>query len=753
MAFYSGPPKLCSLCQKIDVSSVLFPEALVARSEDNLSEDRGYSKGENLSKNEPLSEMGTMTGDETSLEDKELKNVRLPHIALGLPRDIASRARTCDICSIVTEKLIRRVRGDPEMSNIEITGCTLIWLRYGGKAEASFFDKPHVSRFRLRISLEYQSSEATANLCSIEIDSVLQPALWPVPRLECQMEKPHWCEDDVRGGRIRPVVCDSRLLRRWLQTCEEKHILCQLLSSDPPPKLRVFDVEQLCLREIQLSKSERPSYIALSYVWGTAGQRRTLTKANCCSLSESGAIPLDSLSQTIADAAKVVKMLGERFMWVDALCIIQDDEDDLAATIPLMGQIYGGALLTIIAASSIDANSGLPGIRRGTRNYQRIIGPLGGGALLTCCTPELEDHETNTSYGTFPHYLKNSRWDTRAWTFQEKLFSRRRLFVMREQIYWECEDDSWCEESCFEKCFSEPNNRGRCSWLQCSNQFLSTFLNIQLVSQGMDMVNPLDYEYFSSLVHNFSIRYLSFEEDAPRAFASLFKTMSYHSGVHFWYGVPTAIFDLGIWWHGSQVVSREIANLPSWSWLAWKGAIDLAANYEPELHNLSQIACYRICRTRGGQKCLEMISNKSLRVSDVREITKEDIPNEIWPSLRVDFHIIFWAQTCLLNIQDNGRNISHIPACSAKTGEQGPNSHQTGIVYDSSSTFHGHHEFVLMQTEPDREGVDRKVCPRVHYLTLVSWHNGIARREKSAQIDIDEWEKRAAPVWKLIIME
>ena len=168
MAFYSGPPKLCSLCQKIDVSSVLFPEAMVVHSKDNLSEDRGYSKGENLSKNEPLSEVGTMTGDETSLEDeelseemdppkneKQLKNVRLPHIALGLPRDIASRARTYDICSIVTEKLIPRVREDPEMSNIKITGCTLIWLCYGGRANTSFFNKPHISRFRLRIFLEY----------------------------------------------------------------------------------------------------------------------------------------------------------------------------------------------------------------------------------------------------------------------------------------------------------------------------------------------------------------------------------------------------------------------------------------------------------------------------------------------------------------------------------------------------------------------------------------------------------------------
>ena len=194
MAFYSGPSKLCSLCQKIDVSSVLFPEAMVARSKDNLSEDRGYSKGENLSKNELLSEVGTMTGDETSLEDKELSeemempenekqfnNVRLPHIALGPPRDIAARARTCDICSIVTERLIRRVREDPEMSNIEITGCTLIWLRYGGRANASFYDKPHVSRFRLRILLEYQSSEASANLCSIEIDSVLP--IKPLPHL------------------------------------------------------------------------------------------------------------------------------------------------------------------------------------------------------------------------------------------------------------------------------------------------------------------------------------------------------------------------------------------------------------------------------------------------------------------------------------------------------------------------------------------------------------------------------------------
>lgn len=107
-------------------------------------------------------------------------------------------------------------------------------------------------------------------------------------------------------------------------------------------------------------------------------------------------------------------MLGERYLWVDALCIIQDDEDDLAARIPAMGQTHNQALLTTVTGASIDENGGLPGVRSGIRSLQRVFGELRGGALLTICTPEFQVPSEPTESYQYSHYLRISKWGSRA---------------------------------------------------------------------------------------------------------------------------------------------------------------------------------------------------------------------------------------------------------------------------------------------------------------------------------------------------
>lgn len=136
-------------------------------------------------------------------------------------------------------------------------------------------------------------------------------------------------------------------------------------------------------------------YVALSYVWGSQAQRLTLNKANRNTLSNQGRVELGHLSRTISDAATVVEMLGERYLWVDALCIIQDDLDDLATLIPVMGQIYARSLLTIVAAASNDVGTGLQAVNSQARSVQRDLGPLKGGTFLRTCTPKPREKLSN----------------------------------------------------------------------------------------------------------------------------------------------------------------------------------------------------------------------------------------------------------------------------------------------------------------------------------------------------------------------
>jgi hypothetical protein len=97
-------------------------------------------------------------------------------------------------------------------------------------------------------------------------------------------------------------------------------------------------------------------YVALSYYWGTT-QHFTTTSANLARMKER--ICWNELPQTIKDAITTTRALGIQYLWVDALCIIQDSQEDWEAESKKMADVYGGAFLTISAALDPDVHHGL----------------------------------------------------------------------------------------------------------------------------------------------------------------------------------------------------------------------------------------------------------------------------------------------------------------------------------------------------------------------------------------------------------
>lgn len=702
--------RLCSLCQNINVSRKLFPEKQIQLSDEELSREN--------------------------------------FIELGTADSISARADSCDLCTFVAGKIEEHERKfSDRWRKLEISGYALEWQSYGSGLEKG--NLPNVTRHRLDIILQDDSGEDVAVM---RIPSVLQPALWSVPSLKSQLEDPTWPDYGSRGGRYRSLTCEPKTFRSWLRTCEGRHKNCTLDSPTALPVLRFIDIKLWCVSHPHLAANESVRYVALSYMWGENAQPLTLTRANFARLGEIHAIEHDDLPQTISDAIAVAEMLGERYLWVDALCIIQDNEDDLAAHLPLMGYIYEGAVLTIVAASSTDANSGLPGVRQ-DRSPQQVIGTIGESALISCPSPLLEDI-IQFSYDSY-HYLQNSKWNTRGWTLQEKLFSRRCLYFMKEQIYWECKMDSWCEDSCFESHPLDPVAETRCSWKEPPGGSLSTPF-LEGIGLGSRMITPEENDYFSDLLYSYSYRSLSFEEDIERAFAGLLKVLSERTGAQFWYGLPIPIFDACLWWHVSEgTVQRSTTTWPSWSWLAWKGGLRLGNRYATPQNDMSEIQCYRLCPCEGGQLSLERVSDRNVSLEESRPVLKWDIPTAVWRSLQPNFHILFWAQTCVFDIKD-GEGLSRVYHVLTEATEGDAGERLIGFVYGNGPgnlPLAGHHEFTLFQTEPaHREGVNRDEVPQRHYAYLLSWHDGIAKREWSAEVNVDEWGKYTAPQWKLIIM-
>lgn len=101
---------------------------------------------------------------------------------------------------------------------------------------------------------------------------------------------------------------------------------------------------------------------------------------------------------------KLTDLLGERYLWVDSLCIVQDDKKDKAVQIAAMDLIYSSAVLTVAAASGISADTGLSGISAGPRTFQRYSERVQGIRLAN--RPQ-KIHKS----------IDVSVWNSCAWTF------------------------------------------------------------------------------------------------------------------------------------------------------------------------------------------------------------------------------------------------------------------------------------------------------------------------------------------------
>jgi hypothetical protein len=150
----------------------------------------------------------------------------------------------------------------------------------------------------------------------------------------------------------------QRCVGRHGEICERKRHTLRLLprsASDlnrQPTSLRVIDVENLQV----VSAPSDCSYVALSYIWVRPKERQppTLTKDSFQAFCEPQGFLMPRLAQAISDDITVCRKLGEQYLWVDALCIIQNDEMNRAAQIMDMDKIYSLAKVILTAAYGND---------------------------------------------------------------------------------------------------------------------------------------------------------------------------------------------------------------------------------------------------------------------------------------------------------------------------------------------------------------------------------------------------------------
>jgi hypothetical protein len=221
----------------------------------------------------------------------------------------------------------------------------------------------------------------------------------------------------------------------WLRRCREFHEQCRPVHRGETPQFRptrLIDVSGNKARLIVTSKATQiHEYVALSHCWGLVPIIRTL-KANY--KDHQLDIKRDKLSRTFNEAIHTTRVLGFRYIWIDSLCIIQDDPDDWAAEAATMCDVYSNATLTVAAAHAAGGHIGCFFERDGRMNNPFLI-PLG---------TQPSHNSTWAWFATFG-YISLSPGGAhlpllygRAWVLQEQLLSSRMLIFNRHILQWEC---------------------------------------------------------------------------------------------------------------------------------------------------------------------------------------------------------------------------------------------------------------------------------------------------------------------------
>lgn len=203
------------------------------------------------------------------------------------------------------------------------------------------------------------------------------------------------------------------LLRAWIDDCNAHGDHAQLFSEDPKLPTRLLDVRDPAQLQLFCPKEDdRGKFTALSHSWG--GFRPLVTDTGNIEDHCRG-IPIDRVPKLYRDAAEVTRRIGVEFLWIDSLCIIQDDQRDWEQESRRMDFVFSSAYCTIAATSAENCTKGF----------------LERPSAKTCIqSSELDEH--------FQHDVEQGILNQRGWVFQERALSRRTIHFTSTRTYWEC---------------------------------------------------------------------------------------------------------------------------------------------------------------------------------------------------------------------------------------------------------------------------------------------------------------------------
>jgi hypothetical protein len=225
------------------------------------------------------------------------------------------------------------------------------------------------------------------------------------------------------------------MAKKWIHNCCEAHIFCKEgytgTLSTPTRLMDIGNAEATHWKLVVTKKHGIASvdYVALSYCWGNTPQMRLLTTTQ--EEFEDGQ-PISALPKTHRELITLARHLEIRFVWIDALCIVQDSKEDWLRESIAMADVYGNSKVTVAAAASVNAEGGLFR-ERDTRPLQPLLIRQPNRAYMIHSKDYWHNHVEDTPLSL------------RGWALQEKILPNRVLYFSHEQVLFECREHRACE--------------------------------------------------------------------------------------------------------------------------------------------------------------------------------------------------------------------------------------------------------------------------------------------------------------------
>ncbi|KAH0536321.1 hypothetical protein FGG08_006794 [Glutinoglossum americanum] len=445
-------------------------------------------------------------------------------------------------------------------------GLPIVFRAFGNKIEVCFDSEEGLIKL---CGLDMYMNEADVNkffrLCEIKEDNS-PPILRKIEKDPCSK-------------------ASLAIASGWLGDCLKNHDSCKPPTEFRKPPKRLINVgtetQNPFLVEISTG-SQQLEWLSLSYCWGEEPSMK-LTMDTMDMLRDG--IPLNKLDPTIRDAILVTRALKITYIWIDALCIVQDyDTKDWDEQASKMNEIYGGSTVTLVVASSNSVRNGF--LKKRELQHVPILwysNPAGDStdikpAASVFSSPEWDKNEDEL----------NGPWSNRGWTMQEGLLPSRLLHYTSSQMIWKCGEEQRFERGITKSLRDEvaefstySDNLGFGSgWLWR----LETFIKFKRFPDYLP--SSLDYPLLSE-PETFRLWYDLIEEYTQRRFKYISDRLVAISGLAQIFGnaIRSHEYVAGLWkpdlirgliWHtnGAKLIPRQSADnmrafnnaFPSWSW-------------------------------------------------------------------------------------------------------------------------------------------------------------------------------------------